>query len=396
MRILYFDWDEFNGEDCRDAMGRLGYQVDCINVRSSSGNLKPIEESDFREALHKQDYGKSYYDLVYSFDYFPEVSDICQKYGIPYVAWVFDCPHYPLYSDTINNEVNHVHIFDRVLCDEFKAKGAKTVHHTPLAVNAERLGKLCAEMDQGKREGGDEGEYRHDVTFLGNLYDNEFNFYDQAPIPESLREYLNDEFEAQQQIYGRDIIGDKRVIDDDIMEQLRSILNFENTGKFHIDYDRVIRDILRKKITVIERRRMLEELGSRFNTVMYTTPDANPVPGVTNMGIADYYAQMPQIFRYSKININMTMRCIPSGVPLRVMDVLGAGGFLITTWQPEIEEYFEDGKELVMARTPEEMIEKVSYYLEHEEERKAIASQGQKKVFEEFAYTRLLLGMVTF
>ena len=59
-------------------------------------------------------------------------------------------------------------------------------------------------------------------------------------------------------------------------------------------------------------------------------------------------------------------------------------------YQKEIDEYFENGKELVMARTPEEMIELTAYYLEHEDERKEIAENGQKKVFDEFAYTKLL------
>ena len=72
------------------------------------------------------------------------------------------------------------------------------------------------------------------------------------------------------------------------------------------------------------------------------------------------------------------------------MDVLAAGGFLLTTYTSEIAEYFQDGVDLAIARTPEEMYAKAEYYLEHEEERKKIAINGQKKVFEKFAYTKLL------
>ena len=43
-----------------------------------------------------------------------------------------------------------------------------------------------------------------------------------------------------------------------------------------------------------------------------------------------------------------------------------------------------------MAYTPEDMIQKTAYYLQHEDERKEIALNGQKKVFENFAYTKLL------
>ena len=77
------------------------------------------------------------------------------------------------------------------------------------------------------------------------------------------------------------------------------------------------------------------------------------------------------------------------------MDVLAAGGFLVTTTSPEIEEYFIDGVDLAIAHTPEEMIVKTAYYLEHEDERKEIALSGQKKVFENFAYTKLLPRVLT-
>jgi spore maturation protein CgeB len=103
---------------------------------------------------------------------------------------------------------------------------------------------------------------------------------------------------------------------------------------------------------------------------------------------------MPRVFHRSRINLNITLRSILSGVPLRVMDVMAAGGFLLTSYTEEIAEYFTDGVELAIATTPEEMVEKAAYYLEHEEERQQIALMGQKKVREKFAYTRLLEEML--
>ncbi len=384
MRILYYDWDEFNGDDLRDAMYRLGYFVEVLKIRLSDGRIRKSTCDELRERLKRAEDGIRFYDAVFSFDFFPEVSEVCQDLGVKYVSWVFDCPHYPLFSEQLANPVNSVHIFDRMLCDELEGRGCvTTIHHTPLAVNAERLKKA------GLAATG-EIDYLHDVSFIGNLYDNEFNFYDQASFPEELKEYLGDVFEAQQKIYGADILSDKRVISGDIMHELRVWISFENTGKFHIDYDRAILDILRKKVTILERRRIMEELGKRFNTVIYTTKDAKDIPGVQNLGLADYTDLMPRVFHRSKVNINITMRCIQSGIPLRVMDVLAAGGFLLTSYTPEIAEQFVDGEDLAIAWTPEELIEKAGYYLEHDDERKEIARRGQQKVFEKFGYERLL------
>ena len=226
---------------------------------------------------------------------------------------------------------------------------------------------------------------------MGNLYDNEYNFYDKVEyLPPNLKEYIDTVITLQEKIYGHDLFTDEKAITSEHIKRLREYIRFEDTGNYDLDYDRVVRDMLRKKVTVNERRHILEKMGERFDTVLYTMPDAKDIEGVINLGIADYLTKMPQVFRRSKVNLNITLRSIISGVPLRVLDVLAAGGFLITTYQKEIDEYFENGKELVIAHTPEEMIELTSYYLEHEDERKAIAENGQKKVFEKFAYTKLL------
>ena len=47
MRILYYDWDEFNGKDCRDAMERLGHQVDTIKLKMEGYDLTPEIEMAF-------------------------------------------------------------------------------------------------------------------------------------------------------------------------------------------------------------------------------------------------------------------------------------------------------------------------------------------------------------
>jgi len=105
--------------------------------------------------------------------------------------------------------------------------------------------------------------------------------------------------------------------------------------------------------------------------------------GVINYGgefIADYY-------KSSKIGLN-----IISGEDLnynlqfsvRVYQVMGCGCFLLTEYIPGIEELFILKKHLDVFHTKEEMLEKIKYYLEHEEERNKIAAQGQKEVFDKY------------
>ena len=389
MRILYYDWDEFNGEDCRDAMKRLGHQVDVFKLNMNGFDLTPEIEGKIKELVTKTDEaGKRYYDLLYSFDFFPNISEACQKYDIPYVSWVFDCPHYTLDSHVTNNPVNRIFVFDKVLYQNMVNKGVKTINYSPLGVNEKRLGELCQKLD---KETGGEIAYEHDVSFLGNLYDNEYNFYDQVNyLPPLLKGYTDAVIKAQERVFGADFFTEEEIYPYEKVKELRKYIQFEQTGKYEIDYDGVMLDILRKKVTVNERRNILTEMGKRFNTVLYTSPGTKPIEGVCDLGLASYNEKMPRVFHRSKVNLNITLRSILSGVSLRVIDILAAGGFLITNYQAEIAEYFEDGVDLVMAYTPEDMIQKTAYYLQHEDERKEIALNGQKKVFKNFAYTKLL------
>ena len=97
---------------------------------------------------------------------------------------------------------------------------------------------------------------------------------------------------------------------------------------------------------------------------------------------------MPLVFAASRINLNLTLRSIHSGIPLRVLDCMACGGFVLTNWQPEIEDIFCEGEDIVTFKSLQECMDKTAYYLQHEEERQRIAAAGQNKVREVFSYAK--------
>ena len=106
------------------------------------------------------------------------------------------------------------------------------------------------------------------------------------------------------------------------------------------------------------------------------------VGDVINKGPIDFYDNMPYVFKCSKINLNITLRSIKSGIPLRCMDIMGAGGFLLTNYQADFLEYFTPDKDFVYYESIDDLIRKCDYYIKHEDERKAIALNGYNKVKE--------------
>ena len=149
----------------------------------------------------------------------------------------------------------------------------------------------------------------------------------------------------------------------------------------------IILSMIRKKATVIERRQLIESLSDKFNVSLYSQSDSSFMKKVSARGYIDYYEDMSKMFNRSKINLNITLRSILSGISLRALDIMGAGGFLLSNYQPELAELFEDGKELVMYYSRQDLMDKAAYYLEHDEERELIARNGQKKIIEQYDYS---------
>lgn len=98
------------------------------------------------------------------------------------------------------------------------------------------------------------------------------------------------------------------------------------------------------------------------------------------------HEDLPRLYRNSRININIHHLQSSTSLNLRVFDVPAAEGFLLTDSMPGLENYFEIGREVEVYRTPEELREKVLYYLQHPEERLEIARRGRERVLREHRF----------
>ncbi len=72
----------------------------------------------------------------------------------------------------------------------------------------------------------------------------------------------------------------------------------------------------------------------------------------------------------------------------RNFEIPGCGGFLITGDADNLREYYEDGKEVVIVENESDLIEKMRYYLAHEDERRAIANAGYERTIKDHTYER--------
>lgn len=103
---------------------------------------------------------------------------------------------------------------------------------------------------------------------------------------------------------------------------------------------------------------------------------------------------MYQILRNSKITLNHHGDIEPYANNHRLYEATGVGTLLITDWKENLHEMFEPYREVVAYRSPEECIELIKYYLEHDNERREIARAGQQRTLKEHTYYRRMQELV--
>ena len=373
MHILMYRWKAYNYRDIEQTFRLLVHTVD--NIEQELGNYDIDPEF---EAVIEQKIRANHYDMVFTVNYFALISNVCQKLRIKYVSWTCDNPLISMYHESVFHDCNYIFTFDKTNYLEFREMGVEHIWYLPLAVDTERIDAVLTQAD-------DLAKYRGDIAFVGSLY--ERNSYDKIKhtLPDYLKGYFDAVMEAQLNISGANIV--EPMLTTDILEQLQQYFKLEKSEGSFSDLGLIFQTtVLGFKIAEIERRRALIELSKYFSVNVYSNSNVSDLVRVRYMGSVDYWSEMPKVFRASKINLNFTIPNIKSGIPLRVWDVLGAGGFLLTNYQAEIPLYFTEGEDLVCFDGIEDLREKAAYYLSHEEERNRIAGQGYEKVKKYHSY----------
>lgn len=109
----------------------------------------------------------------------------------------------------------------------------------------------------------------------------------------------------------------------------------------------------------------------------------------THFQINDYHQYYPpeeisSIYANSKIVFNHS---ILNDINMRVFESMACGSMLVAQHLNNgLEDLFTDGEQLITYRTDEELVKKITYYLENEEEREKIAAAGLEAVINFHTY----------
>ncbi|MCR5735843.1 MAG: glycosyltransferase [Lachnospiraceae bacterium] len=336
--------------------------------------------------------------FVFSVNFFPDISDICSIHGTFYLCQTVDSPVMQLFSESIKHETNRIFLFDRAQYLRFHGYNEQNIFHLPLAANVRRYDSVTSGITEDDRK-----HFSCDISFVGSLYSEKCEL-NRITLSDDANRCIDALIDEQKKIYGdnfleeklREYSGDRdNSVISELKEKLPAIFKFDKPVE-QTDLYIAAHYLIGYKLAETERIETLNALAEKYAVTLFTRSDTTPLKGVILRDGVSTHTEMPKIFHLSRINLNMTVRPIISGLPLRIFDIMGCGGFVMSNHQDEIADLFEIGKEIETYKSLDELIDKCGYYLSHEAERGKIARKGYEKVCEKHTWDQRLKEMIRY
>ncbi|MBP5554319.1 MAG: glycosyltransferase [Lachnospiraceae bacterium] len=373
MKILFYRYNSICEPDYILAFQKAGLEVVEITEEIYRKEIPPEER--FRILLENITTHQPLF--VFSIDYFPFISMVCQRVSVVYAALSVDCPVAEIYSSTIRNSCVRLFLFDKVQFYSVKDENPGNIRYMPLGAPVERLEAIPFP---------DEKEY--DVSFIGSLY-NEKDRYGALKKSGKLSgpalEHMEKLIEEQVKYPGLDIVGDG-LTEEDIAALKTADPSFYRDADAVNDMDRyvTVNNYLGNHLTSLDRSRVLNLLAAELpegSIHLFTRSDTSELDKkIIVHGGVESLTEMPGVFRKSRINLNLTSRTIQDGLPQRIWDIIGCRSFCVTDETPALGEVLESGRHLVSFAGYEELPSICKKYLEDSELREEIALEGFKAV----------------
>ncbi|WP_026650960.1 CgeB family protein [Butyrivibrio proteoclasticus] len=376
-------------------------QIKCLDVKTSDLMLNDliwgvlelgceceqielgIETNDFEEKAIQElkDFIDSEkIDIAMTMDFCPSIARACAEKGVPYAAWIYDSPIQAIFHEEAKQDTNYFFVFDRYQLEEFKKLGFTHVYYLPLAANVTRTGQLSITKE-------DEREFYCDISFVGMQYiDGRYAMY---------RDRLEPEFRNQLEGFALNMLGhwdkEDRVHEKMPQELIDAMVGLSEdepvklTGMPNRIYFESV--VVPRAVAYTERRLMIEKVAD-LHPRWYGSKaeEKDMIPGVEYLPRLTYEDRLPKAYYLSRINLSTCLHSISSGLPLRVFDIMGAGGFILSNYQPEMDDLFKVGKEIVVYHDFDEMKDLAKYYLKHETERLQVLAAGYKRVCRDYTF----------
>lgn len=377
MKVLMHDWPSFIGNTIKRMFQKRHIQVESFYYYP----LASMENDDVFVDKFSQKIHAGSYDFVFGVNYIPVVAIACYKENIPYVSWSYDAPlNLSHIEDTLYYPTNYVFLFDRAQTNGYLSQGFDRIWHLPLAIDT-------AHYDKFKPSNTDYKRYKSQISFVGQIYNSTYPKII-PPLGEFERKYLDSLINVQTDLYGAFVIDE--YLNDDIINKINTCYREKLIDKDFQVSKKQLSYSLSTYVTFKERVTILSFLSKKFDVALYSGDEHPLLTDAKQKGRVDYSTEMPYVFKCSDINLNITLKCLQTGIPLRALDIMGCGGFLLTNYQEEFLDYLVPNEDFVYYEDFGDSYEKATFYIKNEDIRKKVAQSGYNKIKQLFSYEERL------
>jgi len=310
------------------------------------------------------------------------LSHLCAYMRLPMVLWYVDEPFIvPEWGQKFISQTTVAFTFDRYYESRLKEWGINWVFTLPLGTNAERM------LGYGNVE-EHEADFSDTVSFVGTLDYEKIKYLlkNISQMWTSMPPEMADVLDATIYQYR---LNPKRNIED-----ILKVCGHKNGVKFEFP-DGIVKQMV---LSFIDReasfrlRHEIVEALKPFDISVYGENFWKRVVGDEfYKGRINYYSsEIANLYRSSKININISKYQLKTTVNQRVFDCPLCDGFLITDYKDDIEEYFDIDESIVVFHNPEDLKNKVAFYLDNEKMARKVVEKGKENILSRHTYSHRL------
>lgn len=378
-KVLYIDSKIISRNDIIWGLLELGFQVERAKTR-----VDLLESDDDEVELIKQELISFNFAVTQNFSL--PVSKACYEMNIPYISWVYDSPQVALYHKDVCFPTNFIFAFDKKQVERIKAIGCENIYYQPLAANMLATSAINVTDDEMKK-------YGSDISFVGGIYNQSKYYSILEEASDNIKKNISELYKNVAGKWGKGI-SPLNYLCNETIQHFANYVDGSHIGKYLIE-DRFLTEAIYIIPTLagFERKEMLRHCSRLAETKLYTKTDKEQLSDLDNVIVCppvDAANEVYKVYYSSKINLNITLRSIETGIPQRVFDIMSVGGPVLSNYQEELEELFVPGKDIILYNSFEEMEDKIKYYLSHENERIKIGINGYYRVRDEYNYKKSL------
>ena len=312
-------------------------------------------------------------------------SSFCAALSIPLVLWYVDEPFLiPEWGIRFIPETTIGCTFDRYYEKRLKGWGMYRVFTLPLGTNPERL-LSGLPADQEKMQD------TPTLSFVGSLEYKKIRYLlkNIARLWRSMPPNMVSVLEKAIEQYRKMPVADAE-------EVIAACAGAMGVGYRFPDgvVKQMVLSFLDREASFRQRREIIEGLKP-LGISVFGEPFWEKVVGKPfYKGRVDYYSpEIVRLYRSSRINLNISKYQLKTTVNQRVFDCPLCDGFLISDYREEISNYFEIDKSMVVYSDLEDLVKKITYYLDHEKEATRIIEEGKGTVLDRHTYGHRLEEM---